>query len=349
MKIKAMLTGVLFLISSSNVVAQQSTAFSAAADEWLNGPEISSLEAMRVLAKAGDVSAQLLLGQIDRDTPPGGFSTYLANLDPAERSELLRSDVDQGTKNWLLNLTDPDFEQMGKAIFGYRLSRDRMGDAVAIQKQNEFAAAEYIVWETMMGGRFDMVNAMPVDNGGLSNAGFLQWISAYVSGSNKALTMNRLLKDTSSDKIAGLLTVKRLSRVLGFNRHFSDEINQFITILKGQGYDLPEDSNLVKLNADFSEIAEIDLALSLVTRSCDKCAGDSIDYECVIQSLEIVGGYNTLMTIRTPVENAISAEAFLKSDRALAIFENILNSRSNYYPRPIRSTCVADFLAQNKH
>ena len=344
MKIKAILAGVVLLLSSNNVIAQQSTGFLAAADEWLNGSEVSSLESLAKLAHSGDISAQVLLGQIDRDTAPGGFSDYVVNLSRSDRDYLLRSDAAAGTKNWLLNLTDPSFNEMGRAIFDYRLNRDRMGDAVALQKHGEYVAAEYVVWETMIGGRFDMVNAMPSNNFGLSSAGFLQWVSAYMTDSNKSLTMNRLLHDTSLDKITGLLVVKRLSRVLGLDRYFSDETNQFITILKGQGYDLPEDSNLVKLNADIAEIARTDGALSLVARACAKCVGESVDYDCAIQALEIIGGYNALMTIRTPAEHVISPDAFIQSDRALTIFENVLRTRSNYHSRPIRSTCLANFL-----
>ena len=344
MKIKAILASVVLLLSSNNVVAQQSTAYLAATDDWLNGPEVSSLEALAKLANSGDISAQILLGQIDRDTTPGGFSDYVANLDRAARNNLLRSNAVKGTKNWLLNLTDPSFEEMGRAIFDYRVNRDRMGDAIALQKHGEFVAAEYVVWETMIGGRFDMVNAMPSENYGLSNAGFLQWVSAYMAGSNKSLTMKRLIEDTSLNKITGLLAVKRLSRVLGLDHYFSDETNQFIKILKGQGYDLPEDSNLVKLNADFAEIAKTDGPLSLVTRACNKCVGDSVDYDCVVQALEIIGGYDVLMTIRTPAEYSISADAFFQSDRAVTIFESVLKTRAEYHRRPVRSICIASFL-----
>ena len=344
MKIKVILASVVLLLSSQNVMAQQSAAFLAAADDWLNGPEVSSLENLSTLANSGDISAQILLGQIDRDTTPGGFSDYVASLSRAERNNLLRSDAVEGTKNWLLNLTDPSFDEMGHAIFDYRVNRDRMGDAIALQKNGEFVAAEYVVWETMIGGRFDMVNAMPSENYGLSNAGFLQWISAYLADSNKSITMKRLLEDPSLDKITGLLAVKRLSRVLGLDRYFSDETNQFITILKGQGYDLPEDSNLVRLNADFAEIAQTDGPLSLVARACNKCMADSVDYDCVVQALEIIGGYDVLMTIRTPAEYAISADAFYKSDRAVTIFENVLRTRSQYHRRPVRSVCIASFL-----
>ena len=344
MKIKAIVAGIVLLLSSNNVFAQ-SAAFTAAANGWLHGDEVSNLELLSKLAHGGDTSAQLLLGQIDRDTVPGGFSDYLADLDHGAREDLLRSDVSEGSKNWLLNLSDPAFAPLGEAIFNYRISRDPMRDAVEMQKHGENAGAEYIVWDTFIGGRFDRVNAMPAENYGLSGAGFLTWVTAYMSGENKALTANRLLKDNSPDKVAGLLAVKRLERVLGLGRNFSKEINQFITIVNGQGYNLPDDANLVDLYADIARVAEIDGPLSIVVRACDKCTTESVDYECVIQSLEIVGGYKTLMNIRTPVENVIPADAFLASDRPVEIFDNLLKSRAYYYSRPIRSTCVASFLA----
>ena len=345
MKIKAIVTSIVLLLSSNNVFAQ-SAAFTAAANGWLHGDEVSNIELLSKLAYAGDTSAQLLLGQIDRDTVPGGFSDYLADLDHDGRTKLLRSDVTDGSKNWLLNLSDPALESLGEAIFAYRISRDPMRDAVSMQKHGEVEGAEYIVWDTFIGGRFDTVNAMPSDNYGLSNAGFLTWIMGYMSGENKALTMNRLLKDTSPDKVAGLLAVKRLARVLGLSRNFSEEIDQFISIVNGRGYSLPDDTNLVDMNADIAQLAALDGPLSIVVRACDKCTSESVDYDCVIQSLEIVGGYKTLLNIRTPVESVIPADVFMASNRPVAIFENLLKSRAGYYSRPIRSSCVAGFLAE---
>ena len=278
---------------------------------------------------------------------PGGFSEFLVSLSRAERDALLRSDAEVGTKNWLRNLTNPELEALGAAIFYYRVGRDQIGAAVEMQKHNEYDAAEFLVWDTLIGGRFDMVNAMATDNHGLSSAGFLSWVAAYMADPNKALTVKRLLADSSPDKVAGLLAVKRLSRVLGLSRNFSDEINQFITIVQGKGYNLPDDANLVDLNSDIVKIAELDAPLSIVTRTCAKCDGESIDYECVIQALEIVGGYSTLLAIRTPAENVISSSDFITSNRSVEIFENLLRTRANYYKRPIRSVCIADFLSSD--
>ncbi len=344
MKIHAIVTGAALLFSASTVFAQ-SAALDDAVEMWLNGPEAASLETLSDLARGGETGAQLLLGQIDRDVVPGGYSEFVASLDDVERDLLLRAGEPGESVNWLLSLSDPELADLGNAIFSYRVGRDPIGNALALQKNGEPAAAENVVWNTLNNGRFDLVNSIPEQNYGLSDAGFLQWIKKYMASPNKALTMNRLLDDPSPQKVMGLLAVKRLARVLNLNKYFSDEIDQFITILLGKGYDLPEDTNLVKLSADIEKIADLDGPLSIVERACKRWETEHIDYGCVIQALEIVNGYKTVMSIRTPSENVIPADEFLASERAVDIFENLVKSRSKYYKRPIRSSTLQRLLS----
>lgn len=345
MKIKAIAVGI-FVVLCSGSVSAQNTAFDDAMNGWLNGPEASNLRALSELAAGGNTDAQMLLGQIDRDTPPGGYSDYLADMEHDKREALLRSGSVGNSTNWLLALSDPSLTSFGETVFGYRVSRDVVGNAVAMQKHEEVAAAEFILWDTLIGGRFDLVNAMSAENYGLSDAGFLQWITDYMGGENKAITMNRLLEDTSPSMISGLLSIKRLARILSLERNFSDKADQFITIMNGKGYDLPDDANLVNLNADIARIAETNPPLNLVVRACAKCTQETVDYNCIVQSMEIIGGYKELLLVRTPVEKVIPATSFIESERALTIFENMLRSRSDYHKRPIRSSCIADFLAK---
>lgn len=344
MKIRVIITTVALFFSASNVVAQSAT-INEAVNNWLNGSDAASLGTLSDLARSGNTDAQLLLGQIDRDVVPGGYSDFVVGLDDAERAQLLRSGNPEESVNWLLSLTDPDMAALGEAIFGYRVGRDPIGNALALQRYGEPAAAENVIWNTINNGRFDLVNTIPAENYGLLNSGFLQWLTAYMANPNKALTMNRLLADPSPEKVMGLLAVKRLARVLNLNKYFSDEVNQFIDIILGKGYDLPEDADLVNLSADIEKIAEVDGPLNIVVRACKRWETDHVDYECIIQSLEIVSGYKTLLSIRTPVENVIPTEDFLAPERVVDIFENLVKSRAGYYKRPIRSSTLQRLLS----
>ncbi len=344
MKIQAIIATAALFFSASNVFAQ-SVTINEAVDAWLNGSDAASLEMLSDLAHSGNTDAQLLLGQIDRDVVPGGYSDFVVGLDYTERELLLRAGDLGKSVNWLLSLTDPELAALGEAIFGYRVGRDPIGNALALQKYGEPAAAENVIWNTVNNGRFDLLNTIPAENYGLLDSGFLQWITAYMANPNKALTVNRLLADPSPEKIMGLLAVKRLARVLNLNKHFSDEINQFIDIILGKGYDLPDDANLVDLSADIEKIAEVDAPLSIAVRACKRWETDHVDYECIIQSLEIVSGYKTLLSIRTPVENVIPAEDFLASEHVVDIFENLVKTRALYYKRPIRSSTLQRLLS----
>ncbi|MEE9452888.1 MAG: hypothetical protein V3V13_00705 [Paracoccaceae bacterium] len=340
MKILATLAGMSLLFLSSPALSQENDA-SQAVQDWLNGNEIESVQALSRAANTGDTDAQLLLGQIDRDTVAGGFSDYILGLSKAQRRELLRAPNDKGSINWLLALTDPELEDLGAAIFSYKIGREPIWNALSLQSTGEISAAEFVLWSTVNIGRFDLVNAMPSDSYGLSDAGFLKWVTTYVSGENKALTMNRFTKDTDPNKVMGLLAIKRLARVLSLNQYFSDEVDEFIMVIRGQGFDLPENVNLVSLNANMIKIAEVDGPLSIVSRFCAKCSEDKVDYDCMVQAMEITNGYETLLALRTPVENVISAEDYIHSERPVAIFAQLLKGRADYYSRPIRSSCIA--------
>lgn len=344
MKLMGSLIGT-FLLAFASVALAKETGFSIAKDSWLDGDEIASIQAMSKEANAGNTDAQLLLGQIDRDTVPGGFSDYLMDLGEKERSTLLRAPGDDATVNWLLALSDPALKKLGEGIFGYRIGRKPISNALILQSTGEIAAAEFVLWSTINNGRFDLVNSMPSENFGLSDARFLKWLGTYLGGANKALTMNRFAKDADPSKVMGLLAVKRLERLLSLKQYFSDDMNQFITVILGNGSNLPENVNLVSLNANLSKIAEVDSQLSIVNRFCAKCSDGKVDYDCMIQAMEIVGGYKTLLAVRTPVENVIPVQDFIVSERPVAIFSQLIKTRSKYYSRPIRSSCIAKHLA----
>lgn len=345
MKVLATISMIVSITVGS--AAHSQDAVSAAVETWLGGDEAQSLQTLSDAARTGNTDAQLLLGQIDRDTVPGGFSEYLINLSDDDRAFLLRSAAQGDDVNWLLTLSDPSLTALGEALFGYKVGRDPIGNALALQEVGEPIAAEFVLWNTVNNGRFDLVNSMPAENFGLSDAGFLQWIGAYVADPNKSLTISRIIRDQNPAKVPGLLALKRLARVLGLNQYFSPEVDEFLLVMLGRGYDLSEDTSLIQITQNISEIAEIDDPLSIVTRFCDKCSAGEVDYDCIIQALEIVNGYKTLLSIRTPVENVIPAGEYFTSDRPVAIFERLLASRAHYYPREIRSQCLMEFLSEN--
>lgn len=334
-----------FLMAFSGAVVSQESSFSAAAKNWLDGDEIASIKTLSAEANAGNTDAQLLLGQIDRDTVPGGFSDFLEQLSKKQRRVLLRAPGEDASINWLLALSDPALEKLGSGIFGYKLGREPIANALVLQSTGEFAAADFVLWSTINDGRFDLVNSMPSENYGLSNSAFLKWLGTYLGGENKAMTMNRFVNDTDPSKIMGLLAVKRLERLLSLKQYFSDDVNQFITVITGKGSSLPENTDLISLNANLSKIADVDTQLGIVRQFCTKCSGGEVDYDCMIQALEIVGGYKTLLAVRTPVENVIPVQDFITSKRPVAIFSQLVKSRSRFYPRPIRSACIAKHLS----
>lgn len=324
----------------------QSANLQSSIQGWLSeGGDVSSLSKLADLARNGDSDAQMLLGQIDRDTIPGGYSEQLFSLSLQDRNNLLRSTKTTVSKNWLLDLSDQSLAEFGQTLFAYRTSRDLVGSALEMQRLNELASAQYLLWLTFDIGKFDQVNTMPTENYGLSDIDFMNWLRAYLGSANKALTINRFVADQSPGKVMGLLSIERLAGVLNLRQYFSIELEQLIDILRGRGDNLPHDANLVALNLSLLQLAQNDPTLGIVTKACAKCTDEEPDYDCIIQSLEMVGGYSSLLAIRTPVERVIPADAFLASNRPVAIYTNLIRSYSNYYQQPIRSACIASIIA----
>ncbi|WP_208351839.1 hypothetical protein [Pseudaestuariivita rosea] len=311
---------------------------------WLSGEDENSLAALAQAAAGGNTTAQILLGQIDRDTVPGGFSPYLLSLGNDARDSLLRRNGTDGTENWLLDLSNPDPADYGMRLFGYRVGRTPIRNAVALREVDETVAAEFVLWTTLNDGRFDLVNAMPAENYGLGQAGFLLWLRGYIEGSNKVMTMDRLSQDSNPAKLPGLLALDKMSRLLNLGQFISDDVKVLITVLKGQRYALPDDANVIMIRNALNDMAQVDAPLGMLATLCGNCENGTVDPECMSQSLEIIGGYKTLMSVRTPAESVIPAGTFYSSQRAQITLEQLIKSRSEYYAPEIESSCIAGFI-----
>ncbi|MHA3913579.1 hypothetical protein [Halovulum sp. GXIMD14793] len=346
--LKTLLTGavcgVVALTSLAAPAGAQQAAIQPHVDAWLAGGDEEPLTALADAAAGGNSAAQVLLGQIDRDTVPGGSSDYLLSLSDNERDHLLRKGISENrTISWLLAMDDPSKQALSKALFGYRIALEPIQDSLALQQSNEILAAQYVAWTTLDNGRFDLVNTIPPNTPGLSDAGFLTWMRDYVSQPNKVMNTRRLLDDTNPAKVKGLLAINRMARMMNLDQFMSDEIKDLVTVLHGRRYALSEDADPISIRNTLIELAKYDAPLSILTRLCASCEQGEIDPDCISQSLDVIRGYRTLLSIRTPTEAVIPADDYFASDRAMITLRQAIRSNVGYYPRKIESTCVASF------
>jgi hypothetical protein len=336
--------GLVWIATVGQSVAQEA-AISDAVALWLSGDDRDGLPALAADAAQGDSTAQLILGQVDRDTIPGGFSEFLLSLGRKERAELLRAEAPNGgTDNWLLALTDEERSDLGLALFWYEANLDPIDAALDLQKVNEQSLAELVLWRTVNNGRLNLVQSMPAENFGLSEAAFLEWLRAYFADANKTINMSRFLADENTQKVAGLMALKRLERVLGLGGNFSVGLNEFIEVMRGNGDELAATADLVTLNATIQKVAEVDARIEVVDRMCSICPDSDQDYQCLIQTFEIIGGYGTLLALRTPAETAISSDVYLASDRAVTSLENLVRGLGPTDMTQVRSSCLASIM-----
>ncbi len=340
-----MFAALLVGLSMATASVAQSNEPDGAIADWLNNDDPQSLPQLSELANSGDWRAQILLGQVDRDIIPGGYSTYLRELDRADRAALLRSPQENGkTANWLLNLSNPDVAGAGEALFWYEANLDVIEAAEDLAAQSEPAMAHYLLWKSVNNGSFDLMQAIPQDEPVLTNAGFLLWLRDYFAQPDGAITLSAFLADRRPEKMEGLLALKRLERLLNLQSNFSLRINEVIEVVRGNSRSLNSNADLVALDATLSAIAQVDQRLAVVERLCERCPNAAQEFRCMPDTLAVIGGYNKLMQLRTPSENIIPADVFLQSERAVTTLENViynLGRSGNFTPA---SQCVADII-----
>lgn len=342
---KNTLAALLACVSLVPVSLAETVRPEGAIAQWLSEGDADVLPALSRQAKEGDWKAQMLLGQVDRDIIPSGYSSYLIGLSRKERAQLLRSPKGDGkTANWLLNLGNPDVAAAGEALFWYEASLDVMDAAENLAAQREPATAHYLLWKSVDNGSFDLMQAIPPDEPVLTNAGFLLWLRDYFGRKDRAITLSAFLADTRPAKMEGLLALKRLERVLNLQGAFSLRINEVIEIVRGNARALPDTTDFVALNATISELAKIDKRLAVVESLCNRCPASEQDFHCVPDTLAVVGGYTKLMQLRTPSENIIPADMFLQSERAVATMENVVHNFGQVISFTPRSQCVANLI-----
>jgi hypothetical protein len=347
MKMNLIAAGMVWVSLIGAASAQQADMSDAVA-LWLSGDDARGLPALAADARNGDVTAQLILGQVDRDTIPGGDSDFLLSLTRQERAELLRFELEDGsTLNWLLALEGTEYEALGDAIFWYKANLDPIDAALKLQFTNETSMAEWVLWRTLNNGNFDLVQSLPADNGGLGQSGFMAWISDYVASDNRTISMSRFLADERPEKVPGLLALKRLERVLGLGGNFSVGLNELITVIIGRGNQLPPTADLVTLDASLTRLAEVDPRVAVVNSMCAVCPEVTSDYQCKIETFQIIGGYQTLLGLRSPAEAAVPADVYLASDRAITALTDLVRGRAPRDISRVQSVCLQSLISRD--
>ncbi|MFQ6546401.1 hypothetical protein AADZ90_000480 [Aestuariibius sp. 2305UL40-4] len=330
-----------FLLSavlSCAVTAAMAQIDNRAVDLWLDGDDAAALPELADAAEDGDTEAQLLLGLIDRDTVPGGYSRYVLSLADQERDALLRAPVRGGTRNWLLE-QNGDAQAVSDALFNYRVALDPVPMAVALQQEGEEASASFLLWTVLDNGRFDRLTTVPAENYGLLDMDALEWLRAYQERSDKTLTMTTVLEDDTPGKVPGLLLLARLAPLLGLEDKIRPDVRDTIDVLRGRQ---PEErgATVLDINPWLDQLAESDPHLDALKRYCDICPEAGGDTMCMSDALAVISGYRTLMTVRSPIERVIPAEAYFTSDRPVQLLEDLVRNRMSYYPGRVNSSCI---------
>ncbi|MEZ5751055.1 MAG: hypothetical protein R3D60_03500 [Paracoccaceae bacterium] len=103
---------------AQDIPGSDDPAFQLALAEWLADDEAEALPRLGTLARAGNASARLLLGLIDRT--PSLQGVFLARLPRADRIALLRDEGGMSGRNWLHTLDAVPLAQTWNDLFALR-------------------------------------------------------------------------------------------------------------------------------------------------------------------------------------------------------------------------------------
>ena len=135
----------IFLISiwafASPAAAQTSPQLEAAIEAWLADDDAASLPVMAELANGGDKAAQMLISQIDRETPSGGETPFVLALDRKARIKMFRAPGGLSGTTWVKKLAEQG-DPLAAALLKSKLPDAGMDTAHELHAAGEVEAAK---------------------------------------------------------------------------------------------------------------------------------------------------------------------------------------------------------------
>lgn len=281
---------------------------------WLDDDDATALPILSALANEGNKDAQFILGQLDRITPPGADTEFVAGLARRERIRLLRSQQGLSGRGWTV-VRDREGDELAKALNVSRLPDAGIDTAQFLYENGEKEAGARLAFEIFDRGNIGAIMSLPSDDPLLQGLDFVQWIRSYF-GSPPAPNAWRWLDGTPAEgRASGLMMVSFVAPVLAPHLRPGDDLRRFTLTMRGAPSELLDELQLPNAAGVILGQLETDPVLSTVGALCNELCPDQVGY-CALDAIVRVGGYDRLMTLDSPYEGAISQAEFQSSKRA---------------------------------
>lgn len=313
--------GILFvafsLLSAAPGFAQTTASpqLQAAIEAWLADDDARALPALSALAASGDAQAAVMLGRIERMTPPAAESEWLAGLDASARASIF---APTGTP--FLETLAEGGDALAQMLIEADTPEASVETAHTLHAFGEIERARFLAWTMLEAGKLGEVVTMPQEEPLYRDLDWLWWMRGWMAGGSKSAQPGSwVLVSEAKGRAAGLIFANWAAQFIAANTPLTDELKRVAGALDGKpgalvGAGPEEVAYAEKLIAS---LARRDPAMRPLAAVCNTACGEEVG-GCMMEGLRVLGGYGALMPLDTPYEPLISQSAFTTSEKAAA-------------------------------
>lgn len=361
-KFIALILAVFFIFFDDAVAVEISGSddpeFLQAVQDWLNDDDAASLPVLSNLAHDGNRAARYLLGQIEKTTHFNAESDYVNSLDRKQRLAIFRAPGGLGGTSWLDILTD-DGEQLATLITELKKTQYDFDVISRLTELGERRQVSVELVRHLQYGNYEILISLAYGNQLSYGDQFYAWLAHLYKGSASKEELKKVIQKLTADsKSTGVESVLMTSfaydylnpktEQLRFVRRIGKALYRTpITLLgkdgKKAGGEIEKFADWLVLAAPKTE------ALYYPYVFCRKeCPEDT--GRCMASSIGLIGGYEKLKRLRSPLENLIPNTDYIISERAHRSLLRHLKAQSKefFYKKNLKiSSCLARNLSEN--
>lgn len=309
--------------------------FINALNAWLDNDDAVAIPILSRLATEGHVPAQIFLARIANRVA----SEFVEGLSREDRNRVLRAPGGLSGKSWI-SVAAKAGNPLAQAFEASTLPPYGIDELRGLLDHAETAEATGFLLRSTASGRMDGIEDLLEDDRLPKAAAYTIWLS---------IIQNETLKSEQKKKVDQFL----LNGGIGAVIVATELISRYGGQLPGHLENLSQ-----RLSANTSTLLEpmtekvIDLrneptpALGSLTAYCNTFCQDEVP-RCLYDALVLVGGYDELWKLMSPVESYLSTPTYIRSKRVISDVERTMRSKylrhdHRYRELLARNSCAAD-------
>ncbi|MDF1736034.1 MAG: hypothetical protein P1U37_12155 [Minwuia sp.] len=314
-----------------------SDQFNKALNAWLDNDDAIAIPMLSRLATEGHVPAQIFLGRIATRTA----SEYVEQLSRDARKSLLRAPGGLSGTSWLTVAANSG-SSLAEAFNASQRPPYSVSKVRKLLEHGEVAEATAFLLRSVDSGAMEQIDDLLKHDG-------LPKYSHYPIG--LSIVHHRELTAETIIKFQQILIESGPARILlaaafesRYGGDLTSNLRNFAERLSGNGHSLLEPTEKATLSA----LDSAAFPLGSLRPYCKSHCPVNVS-ACLYDALPLVGGYNELWKLMSPVESYVTTTRYHQSKRAIADVARYMRSKSfswgSRYKRQIKAqSCAATAL-----